>query len=91
MNGGPARVARPENPADYDNEAWIDYLTHQPNPVGITTETWWHARGCGAWFTVQRDTTSHVIIESANEYRNDIQIHNQGNNADSTQSDNTAS
>ena len=72
-------MARPENPADYDNEAWIDYLTHQPNPVGITTETWWHARGCGAWFTVQRDTTSHVIVEPVT------------NTGSSAQSDNTAS
>jgi len=73
VHGGPARVVRPENVSEYDNQAWIDYLTHTHNPVGPTSEKWWHARGCGAWLTIQRDTTTHVIVEPDDQTLNDTQ------------------
>ena len=95
VHGGPARVIRPEYPDDYDNQAWIDYLTHQPNPVGPTREKWWHVRGCGAWITIQRDTTTHAIAESVDETLNARRVDTRGDDQVSTsgdtQSDNTAS
>ena len=60
--GGPAVAPRPEAPQDLSDEAWIDYLTVVPNPMGPVREKWWHARGCGCWLVLERDTLTHDII-----------------------------
>ena len=80
-------MQRPENPASFERQAWIDYLTHQPNPVGMVSEKWWHVRGCGAWITIQRHTVTHVVTEPADERANAAADGSQN----SATSDNTAS
>ncbi|OED39363.1 sarcosine oxidase subunit delta [Chromatiales bacterium (ex Bugula neritina AB1)] len=69
MHGGPARDVRPQDPAALTDEAWINYLTTQANPIGTVTEKWWHIRGCGAWVTIQRDTMTHAIADPADQTR----------------------
>ncbi len=58
--GGPVGPARPDATQCTD-DVWLDYLLIVPNPVGPTEERWWHARGCGDWFTVWRDTVTHEL------------------------------
>jgi len=62
--GGPARHRRPEDPSTLDDEAWVDYLTVPANPMGPLREKWFHVRGCGAWFTIVRDTVTHEIVQT---------------------------
>jgi len=59
---GPARAPRPDQPGELDDAAWVDYLTVNHNPVGPVVEKWWHVRGCGMWFAVQRNTLTHEIL-----------------------------
>ena len=61
--GGPAQMRRPDDPTQLADAEWVDYLTVPPNPVGMLEERWWHARGCGSWLTVRRDTVTHEIEE----------------------------
>jgi sarcosine oxidase, subunit delta len=59
--GGPAHLARPElNCTDRD---WTRYLYHRQNAKGPYRERWLHSFGCGRWFHVLRDTTTHEILE----------------------------
>ena len=60
--GGPVVAKRPEAPQDLSDAEWVEFLTHVPNPVGPVQEKWWHARGCGGWLTLWRDTVTHEII-----------------------------
>ena len=59
--GGPVRALRPEDASDIPADAWIDYLTVPDNPLGLLREKWWHAKGCGAWTVVVRDTRTHDL------------------------------
>ena len=59
--GGPERPTRPD-PAETSDAAWTAWLTQVPNPVGPVQERWCHARGCGLWFTLWRDTRSHDLV-----------------------------
>ena len=61
--GGPVGSDRPDANAVSDTE-WVDFLTMVPNPMGPVDEKWWHARGCGKWFIVTRDTMTHDILEN---------------------------
>ncbi len=61
VHGGVAKEPRPETTAEIGDAAWIDYLTVPPNPMGPVMEKWWHVRGCGRWFAVERDTVTHEI------------------------------
>lgn len=61
--GGPVEADRPDPNAVSDAE-WVEYLTVTPNPLGPVQEKWWHARGCGEWFTIWRDTRTHDIVEA---------------------------
>lgn len=56
---GEAKAPRPDDPSSLTDEAWIDYLCIKDNRRGSIKEAWWHARGCGLWFTLVRDTVSH--------------------------------
>ena len=58
--GGPAGLARPWQGAD--DQAWLEYLYQRENPAGWRRELWLHAHGCGAWFEVERHTTTHEIL-----------------------------
>ena len=57
---------RPD-PNIVSDQEWVDFLTLVPNPTGPVYEKWWHARGCGEWFIICRDTTTHEIIENSDE------------------------
>jgi len=59
--GGPAAGPRPEDAGKVSDADWVDWLTVPPNPMGPVEERWWHARGCGRWLTVTRDTRTHEI------------------------------
>ena len=60
--GGPSRQRRPDDPTALDDAAWVDYLTVPANPMGPLREKWFHARGCGTWFSIVRDTVTHEIL-----------------------------
>ncbi|MFZ1726067.1 MAG: sarcosine oxidase subunit delta [Albidovulum sp.] len=64
--GGPVSIDRPDPPSVSDAD-WLDYLMVVPNPVGPVQERWWHARGCGLWFTLWRDTATHDIVQRPGE------------------------
>lgn len=58
--GGPSHITRPS--PDVDDVTWTKYLFARENPVDIHYERWLHAYGCGLWFNVARDTTTHEIF-----------------------------
>ncbi|MGI9394255.1 MAG: sarcosine oxidase subunit delta [Boseongicola sp.] len=60
--GGPVGPDRPD-PTKVSDDEWLDYLLMVPNPTGPVEERWWHARGCGDWFTIWRDTVTHDIVD----------------------------
>ena len=61
--GGDAGVQRPSDDAPLDD--WYDYVYTRDNPRGPHSEHWHHANGCRAWITVQRDTMTHEITNTA--------------------------
>ncbi|RBW53484.1 sarcosine oxidase subunit delta [Ruegeria sp. A3M17] len=63
IHGGPVGAVRPD-PNAVSDEEWVEYLTVTPNPLGPVQEKWWHARGCGEWFSIWRDTRTHDIVEA---------------------------
>lgn len=58
--GGESHLARPA--ADASEQVWSEYLYFRKNPKGRGLERWRHTHGCGQWFNVARDTTTHAII-----------------------------
>ena len=56
--GGQAHIARPVQPAAYDDEQWSQFLYLRENEKGLRAERWRHARGCGRFFNALRDTTT---------------------------------
>jgi heterotetrameric sarcosine oxidase delta subunit len=58
--GGPSHITRPA-PSATDSE-WADYLFYKDNSKGMHYERWLHAYGCGRWFNVARDTSTHEIF-----------------------------
>jgi len=64
--GGPVGMNRPDPNISTDTE-WVEYLTLVPNPTGPVQEYWWHARGCGKWFAITRNTVTHDILETQDE------------------------
>ena len=59
LNAGPAKAPRPN--ADVSDSNWVEWLTVPVNPIGYVEEKWWHAKGCGKWFTIKRHTVTHEI------------------------------
>lgn len=57
--GGPSHVTRPE--LSCTDREWTQYLYHRANAKGPYRERWLHGFGCGRWFNVLRDTTTHEI------------------------------
>ncbi len=59
---GGERRAVPDSIVDPDerdfDEVWIF-----ENPLGPTTERWFHGHGCRRWLTVRRDTAIDVVLE----------------------------
>ena len=64
-NGGPVKPRRPE--ANITDSEWIDWLIVPINPIGYVEEKWWHAKGCGKWFTINRNTVTHNIAKADEE------------------------
>ena len=58
--GGPAHIARPS--PEVDDSTWSEYLFIRTNPLGVHLERWLHAYGCGQWFNVARNTTTHQVL-----------------------------
>lgn len=67
-HGGYARKQRPDNPQMMSTADWVDYLTVPDNPMGPVREKWWHVRGCGQYFIVERDTRTHEIIKESSDH-----------------------
>ncbi|MEM7171716.1 MAG: sarcosine oxidase subunit delta [Pseudomonadota bacterium] len=65
--GGPTRPARPEGTDQLTDGEWVAHLTVSPNPAGFLSEKWWHAHGCGLWFTLERNTVTHEVRAISNE------------------------
>lgn len=59
--GGQAVTPRPGPHDQVSDEDWSAYLFHRDNPKGEMHEAWCHEAGCGAWFTLRRDTLTHAI------------------------------
>lgn len=57
--GGETHIARP--PLSATDSEWTGYLYYRRNPRGLHYERWLHARGCGRWFNLVRDTLTHRI------------------------------
>ena len=62
--GGEAHIARPRQPADYDDSEWMGFLYLRNNPKGFHFERWRHTAGCGRFFNCARDTVSDKIIKT---------------------------
>jgi sarcosine oxidase subunit delta len=60
--GGEAHIARPRQPADLDDDAWMNFLYMRTNPKGIHAERWRHFNGCARFFNCLRDTVSDRIL-----------------------------
>jgi len=58
--GGETAIARPAS--DCSDEEWACYLFVRSNPKGEHAERWCHSFGCGQWFNVIRNTTTHEIV-----------------------------
>lgn len=59
--GGPVREKRPSSTQHLTDDDWLDYLLVPANPIGDVAERWWHARGCGSWITLLRNTVTHEV------------------------------
>lgn len=59
-HGGQATVI----PGHATDAEWARVLFYRANPAGALTERWVHVHGCGQWFEVVRDTSTHEIFES---------------------------
>jgi sarcosine oxidase subunit delta len=60
--GGEAHIARPRQPGDLDDEAWMNFLYMRSNPKGVHFERWRHLNGCARFFNCARDTVSDRIL-----------------------------
>jgi len=60
--GGLAHLMRPK--LTCTDREWTHYLYHRENPNGPYRERWWHSFGCGRWFNMLRDTTTHEILKA---------------------------
>jgi sarcosine oxidase, subunit delta len=61
-HGGEAHLVRPAPPSSVSAERWTEFLYLRENLKGPYAERWRHARGCGQFFNVLRDTTTDRIL-----------------------------
>jgi sarcosine oxidase subunit delta len=61
--GGDADRIRPQNPEVLTDHEWQDYLYNNTNTKGWVRERWWHVKGCGSWFEINRNNVTHEIRE----------------------------
>ena len=62
MNLGEAVTPRPADPNALSDKDWSAYISARQNIRGRHTERWWHMRGCGQIFSVDRDTVTHALF-----------------------------
>jgi len=48
-------------------EQWADYIYMAKNVCGPQDEWWFHARGCGCWFPITRDTRTNLPVSREEE------------------------
>ncbi len=58
---GDADRVRPKDPATLSESQWTDYLYNNTNTKGWVRERWWHHKGCGQWFEINRNNVTHEI------------------------------
>jgi sarcosine oxidase subunit delta len=61
--GAEAGKSRPEPASAISAERWANYLYINANPKGATREIWVHLT-CGEFFTLDRDSVTHVVSGS---------------------------
>lgn len=59
--GGESHIQRPGPPEAVTDETWGAYLFVRQNPRGTHAERWVHRFGCGRWFNMLRNTSTHQI------------------------------
>jgi len=59
---GEAHIIRPEQPAEYSDEQWRDFLFTRTNARGLHFERWRHIHGTGRFFNAVRDTLTDKFI-----------------------------
>jgi heterotetrameric sarcosine oxidase delta subunit len=52
-------------PGSVTQAEWRAYLYVKKNPAGWTTETWFHALGCRAFFVAERHTVTNEFRAAA--------------------------
>ncbi len=60
--GGEEKGPKPDEAALRSPEAWCDYIHFNRCKAGAQEEWWFHRDGCGAWFTIHRDTVTNREI-----------------------------
>ena len=48
-------------------EQWADYVFFARNHCGPQKEWWFHAKGCGCWFSILRDTSTNLPLKAGEE------------------------
>ena len=59
--GGEEKGPRPEE-AQQNEKIWCAYVHLSKCVAGVQLEWWFHREGCGAWFTIHRDTTTNLQV-----------------------------
>jgi heterotetrameric sarcosine oxidase delta subunit len=54
-------------PTTTTQSEWRAYLYVKKNPAGWTTETWFHALGCRAFFVAERNTVTNEFRAAAHQ------------------------
>ena len=67
--GGEAKERPDENRVT--DEEWADYVYMAKNVRGVQKEWWYHAKGCGCWFSVLRDTVSNLPVPTGEKKKGD--------------------
>ncbi|GFE63496.1 sarcosine oxidase subunit delta [Litoreibacter roseus] len=52
-----------DRPVEGEAEATHRYLHLRDNPAGVTRDLWQHEAGCAAWLVVERNVTTHEILQ----------------------------
>ena len=60
--GGVDKGPRPDEEV-LSSATWCDYVHMNKCVAGIQKEWWFHRDGCGAWFTIFRDTMTNLEVE----------------------------
>jgi sarcosine oxidase, subunit delta len=64
VHGGEAGIVRPPQPQLVSDEEWTDYLFMRTNHKGTVHEQWCCTHGCGQWFIVHRDSSTHAVLDT---------------------------